>query len=149
MGAKSFFSTNAFWIAAVLVLVLDQLTKYVVQTKLSIGQSVPVLQGIFHLTYVQNTGVAFGMFGGMNWVFALVAVLAIIAILYYRRTFCLQTTTAICAGLILGGALGNLADRLALGFVVDFIDFIIWPKFNIADSALTIGVIGLLWWTRK
>lgn len=140
---------RSFWLIVAVVVVLDQLTKFFIRNNLAVGQSKPILQNIFHLTYVQNTGVAFGLFKGMNWLFIIVAIVAIGIVLYYYKQIVQKSWLANACGLILGGAIGNVIDRILLGFVVDFLDFRIWPAFNLADSALTIGVIGLIMYGWK
>ena len=134
------------WLVACLTLAADQLSKQLVLATLQVGESIPVIPHVLHLTYVQNTGAAFGLFKGLQPLFVL---LAIVVIGWLARELRARTSPADpvawgCA-LVLGGALGNLADRLRLFYVVDFIDIRIWPVFNIGDSAITIGVILLLW----
>ena len=137
-----------------LTVVGDQTSKAVIRSSLSPTQSVPVIPAVLHLTYVQNTGAAFGFFRGYSSVFVLVSVMIAAWILMElmrrrRRPRLIQLGLS----LILGGAIGNLVDRVRLGYVVDFIDVRVWPVFNLADSAITVGV-GLLlvtqtgWWRR-
>ncbi len=129
------------WLISGLTLVCDQLTKAITVASLTPGQSLPLLPHVLHVTYVQNTGAAFGLFKGQQLVFI---VFSIIVIAWMIRE--LLTKPAMdkvrrwaCA-LLLGGAAGNLIDRLRFGYVVDFIDLRVWPVFNIGDSAITIGV---------
>lgn len=138
---------------SLMVFLLDRWTKTLVIEKISIGESVPVIRNFIHLTHSQNPGIAFGLFGlnpspFQNWILiglSLVAigVVATLAWRYPAKTAGLQTAFA----LILGGAAGNLWDRIFAGHVTDFIDVFIhdhhWPVFNIADSAITLGVMGL------
>ena len=110
------------------------------------GESRPVLHPILWLTYVQNSGAAFGLFKGQHFLFILVSAGVIV---WLVRTFLAHPPLAplsrwACA-LILGGAAGNLVDRLRFGYVVDFFDLRVWPVFNVGDSAITIGVTLLLW----
>lgn len=124
---------------------LDQGTKWAAHAWLASARSLPVIPGIFHLTYVQNTGAAFGIFRGLPGLFILLA-LAISGWLILeltRRNH--PPLIRLGLALMLGGAVGNLIDRVRLGHVVDFLDLRIWPVFNVADSAITIGV-GLLMW---
>ena len=130
-----------------LIFLLDQATKYMVATTFRIGESKPVVPGAFHLTYVRNTGGAFGLLKG--WV-PLLIIISVVAIVVIVRIAIMQQTISprqklgqYAVATIMGGALGNLADRLHLGYVVDFLDFRIWPVFNVADVAITVGV-GLL-----
>ena len=132
-------------IIAASVLFLDQLTKFLATKYLSFNQSLPLVKGVLYLSLVRNRGAAFGMLKGLN-IFFILAALAAITLIYlnlkklgWRR---IAITTA-SLSLILAGALGNLIDRLAFGYVIDFIDLRIWPVFNVADSAITIG--ALLW----
>ena len=134
------------WVAALLVLCGDQASKWLVQQSLQLGQSIPVLSPVLHLTYVQNTGAAFGMLRGHAPLFVLLSVaVAVWIVAELRKPDGHGRLTLLSLSLILGGALGNVIDRLRLGYVVDFIDLRVWPVFNIADSAITIGVSLLLW----
>ncbi len=132
---------------AIVILALDQLTKWLVVSNLELDQSVypiPALSGLFGFTYVSNTGVAFGLFKEAGTVFVFVAVLVITFIVTYLRNLPKdQRLVRVALGLQLGGAFGNLIDRLRLGFVVDFIDFKFAPVFNIADLALVSGAVLL------
>jgi len=130
---------------ALIIVFLDQLTKYLIRMNFQLNQSVPLIKNIFHMTYVTNTGSAFGLFKGINLFFILFSVAVIIAIFYYlRKIVGNEKLLQFAVGLLLGGTIGNLIDRIAYGSVIDFIDFIIWPVFNIADSAVTISIILLI-----
>ena len=128
----------------------DQLTKWWVLSSFALHESRVVLPGFFNLTYVTNTGAAFGFLAGApHWwrqaFFVTVALAALAFLGYSYRQFQAQGRLAVWGvGCIAGGALGNLIDRLRLGSVVDFLDFYVrnhhWPAFNVADSAITIGV---------
>lgn len=134
------------WVVALLVLCGDQASKWLVRQSLQLGQSIPVLSPVLHLTYVQNTGAAFGMLRGHAPLFVLLSVaVAVWIVAELRKPDGHGRLTLLSLSLILGGALGNVIDRLRLGYVVDFIDLRVWPVFNIADSAITIGVSLLLW----
>lgn len=132
---------------AILTLVIDQISKWVVMTSLRLGESwnpVAALERWVSLTYVTNTGAAFGLFPDQGVLFMVIAVVVIAAIVvYYRRLSGDQWLVQTSLGLQLGGALGNLLDRLRYGHVIDFIDFKVWPVFNLADSAIVIGVAML------
>jgi signal peptidase II len=130
--------------AAVLVFALDQLTKAWIRSILVPNQSLPEDAPV-RLTYVTNTGGAFGLLQDQTLFFTLVAVLVIGAIFFYARRLPSAGgwRVLLALGMQLGGALGNLLDRVRLGHVVDFIDFRFWPVFNIADSAIVVGVIIL------
>lgn len=136
-----------------LVLLVDQVSKYLVATRLEEGQSwdiIPWLASIFRITHVTNTGVAFGLFQGLGDLFVVVAIVAIAAIvLYCRQLPDGQRAMQVALALALGGAVGNLADRLRQGFVTDFIDLRFWPLhewpvFNLADSSIVTGVTILM-----
>ena len=121
------------------VLAADQATKWFALEVLSRVPTVPVFPGLFHLTFVLNSGVAFGFFQGHGlWI--TLGTLVILALLF-RATLRLTPGkwVPVCLGLILGGAMGNLIDRLRFGSVVDFLDFRVWPVFNLADSCITVG----------
>ena len=137
-------------IVAGTVLVLDLLTKMLVLAHLPLGAGIPFIPGLFDLTHVQNPGGAFGFLATLGpqargVIFILVSVLAVAVILwFYMKTPVQQRWLAFGFALIFGGAIGNLLDRLRFGAVIDFIDVYIgdlhWPAFNIADSAITVGV---------
>lgn len=128
-----------------LILILDQISKFYISSALSLGQSIPVVRGIFHISLVYNTGCAFGLLKNQKIFFILLsaaAVFYIIRDLFFNcRRYSLSRRVAL--GLILGGAAGNLLDRLRLGYIIDFLDFRVWPVFNAADSAITVGIIVL------
>ena len=141
---------GTFLSCAALVLALDQLTKAIVSAHLIPGDPVPLLGQFVRLTLVHNTGAAFGLFPGSRLPFILISVLAIAVVLYlFARDAYRSFINRVLLGCILGGALGNLIDRIRWGRVVDFIDVgfgpVRWPVFNVADSAVTLGVILLAW----
>jgi signal peptidase II len=127
------------------ILFFDQLTKSLITITLSLHQSVPLIRGVLHLTLVRNRGAAFGIFKNQVPLFILASLIAIflIALQFRKEKPKLFSIYTISLSLIFAGALGNLADRLVFGYVIDFIDFRIWPVFNIADSAITIGAVLL------
>jgi signal peptidase II len=134
-------------VVAVLTLVIDQISKRMVMTSFRPGESwnpVAALERWVSLTYVTNTGAAFGMFPDYGGIFMVIAVVVVVVIvIYYRYLPGDQWLVQISLGLQLGGALGNLLDRLRYGHVIDFIDFKVWPVFNVADSSVFIGVVIL------
>lgn len=136
----------------ILVFVIDQLVKHLVVSTMHLGQSFPVIKGIFHITYVLNPGAAFGILEHQRWFFIVVALAAVLlGVFFYRK---LQQESILMrsgAGLLLGGAVGNLADRIQSGLVVDFLDFRVWPVFNIADIAICAGAGILIYdiWQRR
>jgi signal peptidase II len=127
------------------VIVVDQLTKSIVRNSLAPGESRAVIRGILDITNTHNKGVAFGALAGGGAIVAALTGLALGALVVY---FVLRVRTPhlwIPVGLLLGGALGNLADRARQGSVTDFIDPRLWPAFNVADSCIVVGVLVLLW----
>lgn len=140
-----------FYFLAVLIVVIDQLTKWNIQARLPYGNTpVPAVGRFLFLTHTHNTGGAFSLFQAGNVIFIVIASLAIIALVvaYQRmRKSDLVVTTALA--LALGGAIGNLIDRVRFGYVVDFFDIqagtgrSVWPIFNVADSAITVGIVLL------
>lgn len=132
------------FIAALVAVVfaVDQLTKFVVNQNLASGESWPH-SGFFRLTRVENTGSAFGLFGGQNVVLTIAAGVGAVLILWFLRTAGQRPLVRAALGLLLAGALGNLADRVVNGYVTDFIDVGPWYIFNVADSAVVVGVIML------
>jgi len=135
-----------------LVLLIDQASKFLVTARLGVGQSwelSPWLAPVFQITHVTNTGAVFGLFPGAGNFFVVVSLVVIVALLiYYRQLPDGQLLVRIALGLQLGGAVGNLVDRLRLGSVVDFIDLNFWPMhnwavFNLADSSIVTGVFLL------
>lgn len=131
---------TSLFLVAFFVVVLDQISKGWIQRSLYPGQSTPE-DGFVRLTYVTNTGAAFGLFPDQTMMFIIVAALVIGAIIVYYRYMPYNGFVFMASlGLQLGGALGNLTDRLRHGYVIDFIDFRFWPVFNLADSAIVVGV---------
>ncbi|MGD9331701.1 MAG: signal peptidase II [Desulfobacterales bacterium] len=137
------------WIAGTVV-VLDQVTKWIILTRLDLYHTIPVVPGFFNIVHVQNPGGAFGFLAQQSplvrgLVFLLMSTLAVCLIFwFYRNTPSSHRLLAAGFALIFGGAIGNLIDRVRLGQVVDFLDFYIgtwhWPAFNVADSGITVGI---------
>ena len=127
------------------VFILDQLAKFLVLRAISLHQSVPLIKGVLHLTLVNNRGAAFGILQGALPLFIIVSLLAVFFIYLHlkRDASRLSGLYSLALSLILAGALGNLADRLRYGCVIDFIDLRVWPVFNVADCAITAGAILL------
>lgn len=124
---------------------LDQLSKRLVTTAIGPGQrdhEVALVEPLIRFEYVENRGAAFGLFRGASDLLAVLAIAVVIALgLFYLRISTPSGSLAVGVGLILGGAMGNLVDRLRLGFVIDFVAVGPWPKFNVADSAISLGVV--------
>lgn len=136
------------FLTALLVVVADQLSKIGIMSGLATGASFPAT-GLFRLTHVRNTGAAFGLFQDQSFSLTIVGLIGIVVLLLFvffftrRLAFFDNRLGKPALGLILGGIVGNLIDRLRLGYVTDFIDIGIWPVFNLADSSITVGVILL------
>jgi signal peptidase II len=140
-------------VPALIVIVLDQITKAVVLARMDLHQSISVIEGFFAFTYVRNTGAAFGIFAGnfhaLRVPFLLgVSVLALLVLFWFVRTVPAERRALLTAcGGVLGGAVGNMIDRAAYGEVIDFLDVYVgdyhWPAFNVADAAITVGVVVL------
>lgn len=130
---------------ALFIVFLDQLTKFIIKKNFELSHSIPLINNILHFTYVTNTGSAFGLFKGFNLIFVLFSIIVVIVILHYLKKIKQnENLLQFSVGLLLGGTIGNLIDRITYGFVVDFIDFRIWPVFNIADSTVTTSAILLI-----
>lgn len=137
------------WLA--FILVSDQLTKMIVDSTMPLNHSIPVIEDLFNLTYVRNTGAAFGILSGSHAAFRLpfLVMFSLLAIgfivMMLRRLPDRETGLTTALAFILGGAVGNLIDRIAYGEVIDFLDFywsrFHWPAFNLADSFITVGVL--------
>ena len=139
-------------LTALVILVLDLVTKHLALERLPPGRPVPVIDGFFSLTLVMNPGLAFGMRGhaaGWRWLVALLSIgaLAVLAVVGLRMLPTGGRLTPLALGLIFGGAVGNLIDRARFGAVVDFLDFYWrgyhWPAFNVADASISVGVVVL------
>jgi signal peptidase II len=147
-GVSRKWKIVAGWLAAIVV--VDQITKAIVDRTMALHHSIPIIDGLFNLTYVRNTGAAFGIFAGSHEVFrrpfligvSIVAIGFIFVMLKRLRED--ATGLAVALAFILGGAIGNLIDRVGYGEVIDFLDVYWanyhWPAFNVADSFITIGV---------
>ncbi|MCK5236812.1 MAG: signal peptidase II [Deltaproteobacteria bacterium] len=132
---------------ALTVFVTDQVTKALVLKRLALGESIEVLTGFFNIVRWHNTGAAFGMLGGGGFYSVLLIVLSFVAVgvIVYLYKYSDNILTYTALSLIIGGALGNLLDRVRYGEVIDFLDFFVgkyhWYAFNVADSAITVGVV--------
>jgi signal peptidase II len=130
--------------------VVDQASKFVVQNEMVLHESVPVIPGFFHITYILNRGAAFGILENQQWFFLVIAILLFLLYGIFHKRLPSSSIVHCGVGLLLGGALGNALDRVCTGAVVDFFDFRIWPVFNVADMSIVVGVCLLLWysWTH-
>lgn len=126
------------------VLVLDQIVKAIVVKNMVLYQSIPVIKGFFHLTYVLNPGAAFSILRNQTTFFIIITILVVVFIVFYIPKIPKNNYFMLIGfGSVVGGALGNLLDRIRLAKVIDYLDFRFWPVFNIADMGIVIGA-GLL-----
>ena len=126
------------------VVLLDQILKALITRNMQLLQSIPIIPNIFHLTYIQNTGSAFGLFQNSTRLLIWFSIIVIGLIMYFYDEIPKEKCPQASIAAILGGTFANLIDRINLGYVVDFLDFRVWPAFNIADAAITTGVIFLI-----
>lgn len=129
----------------IFIVVADQATKWMVETTFALGESRDVFPGFFNFTYLRNPGAAWGMFGNHNAALTILSLVMLAVIFIFRRSFLSNTWEhRLALGLMAGGIIGNLIDRIKFGYVIDFLDFYVrdwhWPVFNIADSAICVGV---------
>lgn len=148
-----------FFVVAIIVLLLDRGTKWIVQATLPYGtysksNMVEVIPNFFYICHIGNTGAAWGLFHGKSFLLALFSILALFLLYLFKNALGLRNLHAqLSLGLVTGGILGNLYDRLVFNHVVDFLDFHLivyrWPAFNIADSCILIGVTIFIWLSLK
>lgn len=133
-------------VIAFFICFIDQASKFCAEKFISVSSGIPIIDGGFHLTLVYNTGIAFGLFKQYPIVFTVVTSAAIIIIIYFlfQKKYELSKLESLALCFILGGSAGNLIDRLRLGHIIDFIDFRVWPIFNLADSFILIGAVILV-----
>jgi len=145
-------NTIYFLFIAIGVLAIDQLTKEAIIEHFALHQSIEIIPGIFHITYIRNTGAAFGILsGGETWriyFFLVVGAVALISLFRFFYSNYKDPVVVTGTAMVCGGAAGNILDRIRYGYVIDFLDFFWghyhWPAFNAADTAITIGVFLLL-----
>ena len=141
-----------YLVATLVILLMDQGTKFFVTREMQLQESIPVIPNIFQITYILNPGAAFGLFAYQTFFFIIVTLILIVVILYfYRRIPNGYRLLKLGLSFQLGGATGNLLDRLRNGYVVDFLDFRVWPVFNVADMAVVIGMFLIIYelWKRE
>ena len=133
------------YIIIALTIAADQITKRIISENMALGETIPVIENVFHITYVRNTGAAFGILQGQTVFLVTVTTILLSAVLifYHKRTKGCHFTLPFALALIFGGGAGNFIDRLMVGSVVDFLDFRVFPVFNAADIFVTTGC-GLL-----
>lgn len=134
------------YLIALVVIIFDQWTKYLVIENMAIGESIPIIENLIYLTSHRNPGAAWGILAGQMWFFYIITVIVVGIIIYYMETYSKgHRLLGLSLALVLGGAIGNLIDRVRFQEVVDFVDVYIfsydYPIFNVADSSLVIGVI--------
>ena len=139
-----------YFLLAAVIVALDRWTKSLIQSRFDLSDTVTIVDGFFNITYIRNTGVAFGIFSSVDspakavLLSLFTAFAAIVVSLYSLRSPAGNRLLQVALGFILSGALGNLYDRLVYGYVVDFLEFYLrtyhWPSFNVADSAISTGV---------
>ena len=137
-----------FSIFAALIVVVDQITKYLTVAMIPLYGRVDFIPGLLSLTYAQNTGAAWSMFEGMQWMFALIFLVLTVAVLYeyFKSPLPFNKFERWCIAAIYGGGLGNMIDRVRLGYVIDMIktDFMNFPVFNVADCFITCGCFAMI-----
>ncbi|QQK78341.1 signal peptidase II [Salicibibacter cibarius] len=138
-----------YYLLALVVLIADQLTKWLIAAYMEIGETIPVIEDVIHITSHRNAGAAFGILQGQMWLFYIVTIIVTVGIVYFiKKMGQTDKWIGIPLGILLGGTVGNFIDRILHGEVIDFIDVYIgtysFPIFNVADSALTVGVILLI-----
>lgn len=139
-----------YFLVVALLVALDQLTKYIAFNHLQGMNSIPIIKDVFHLTFVKNRGAAFGILQNQRWFFIFMTIAVLLGIIYYYKHLPKHNPYGfirIALILISAGAVGNLIDRIRLGFVIDFFDFCLinFPVFNVADICVVIGTILLAW----
>ncbi len=151
--ASKFHARYPYLILMLVTLCLDRWTKSIIQSRFSLNESISVIDDFFNITYVTNTGVAFGIFSSISsptkamLLSLFTAVAAVVVVVYSLRSPAGDRLLQVALASILGGALGNLYDRVSYGYVIDFLEFYYrsyhWPSFNVADSAISTGVVLL------
>jgi signal peptidase II len=142
------------WVLPLSIVIVDQATKWLVVERLPLYEDVPLIPGLLSLQHVRNSGAVFGFlsstaFPGKPYIFALLSGVALFALAYYARTIpAEEKLPRFALSLVIGGAIGNLIDRIRFGYVVDFVkmywDTHVWPNYNVADSAISIGLVLLI-----
>lgn len=139
----------AYYLLGILILVVDQATKIIVEHKLPMGVPIEIIPGFFNLYHTRNVGGAFGLFPNMAPLFLVVGIVAVVVLMVAFRRFRYQDKTVrLSLALLIAGALGNIIDRIRLGYVIDFIQLYLsrfyWPAFNIADTSVVVGAVLIL-----
>lgn len=133
---------------SIIVLALDQLSKSVIDITMKIGQSIPVIKNFFYITYLQNSGAAWGILSNKIPILLILSVVILIILYRYMYTFKMNKRNILAFGLLIGGIVGNLIDRFLFGYVKDFLDFNIFgydfPIFNVSDICIVVGIFLLM-----
>ena len=134
-----------FGVIFLLLIGIDQLSKFYIENTMFIGESRPLIEGIFHITYVRNTGISFGLLADRTGIILIIQLFIIILLFYLKsQVFSNNFYINLFFVFVFAGAAGNILDRLIYGYVIDFFDFQIWPVFNFADIYIVLGVLGLI-----
>ncbi|MBF8437621.1 signal peptidase II [Halanaerobiaceae bacterium Z-7014] len=134
-----------FGVIFLLLIGIDQLSKFYIENTMFIGESRPLIEGIFHITYVRNTGISFGLLADRTGIILIIQLFIIILLFYLKsQVFSNNFYINLFFVFVFAGATGNILDRLIYGYVIDFFDFQIWPVFNFADIYIVLGVLGLI-----
>ena len=131
-------------IISALIVILDQKTKFLISKSLELGQKINIIPNVLNINYILNTGAGFGILKNTNLFLIFASIIIIGIIIYNYKKIPIERFPQIMISFILGGAIGNLIDRIFRQQVIDFIDFIIWPSFTVADSVISIGAVGLI-----
>ncbi|PAB58856.1 signal peptidase II [Anaeromicrobium sediminis] len=138
------------YIIIVGIILIDQFTKYLTQANMHVNETIPIINNIFHLTYVQNPGAAFGILRNQKWFFVVVTIVVLGGVFIYSiKNKNMHKLMSVSLSLIVAGAIGNFIDRVRLDYVIDYFDFRIWPVFNIADISIVVGAILLSYYLIK
>lgn len=144
-----------YYLLIVVLVAVDQIVKYLIQANVDLNQTIPVIDGVFHITYIQNFGAAFSILQNQRLLLLIVSGAAILALFTYLvwKKKAMHWMASLSFSLIIAGGIGNLIDRFTKGYVVDFFDFRIWPIFNVADVAVCCGccllIFYVLFWERR
>jgi len=133
---------NYFFAAIIIALIfIDQTAKYFAA---GLPEAVPVIKNVFYLAFVKNSGIIFGAFPGFNSLLVWIYVIVLGLLLYFYNEFPKDNFSRVMLAFLFAGIIGNLIDRIAFGYVIDFLDFRIWPVFNVADICLDVGILGII-----
>lgn len=140
--------SKKIYITAIIIFIIDQISKVVISTYLSLNETIRVIKNFFYITYINNTGASFGILKNSKVLLILLSIIALIILVRYTNSFKNTKNNILGLGFLMGGIIGNLADRLLFGYVRDFLNFYIigydFPIFNIADIFIVLGVFILI-----